>query len=1155
MRKALKRHRPARNIKKNELDAQHLEAAADTVADGNCGLDGFGISLIDEATHNRALYSTNKYKKFRAASKRPNEKVDHLRSVARQWMETHAEDMVWDGMPFKDLAVMMAGRKGRASSTYVEVIKSIATDKEWIDCSCLLALACHFVVDVLIFQEGMDPVIVGCSLMEKAPFGMLTMAMVNDHHFWGVRAVRVALPTTQPPNGDPIHIPQEIDRADRAQPAGGSDDELDLNQWHRDNVQPLIPHINAADVEKEFTMCDVLTSWTPFDEPNDRLIAALGNLTTVTAPRHEGQRLLLRQSMIEQLMYEKSHADTLPECMRHHAAARYRLRNNRLTTDCAKRNTTWADLRVPSVEDLRAHLEQPCDDKHSCLDVFRGQPQIVRNWRVLWLSNPAAFRREMLMKFHADDLRAYQASGNQGRWHVKYKFMGLRVCRVAFLLLTGLGASSLMKAREAAMQGKQSSLSRVDLQLHRRIANTNKENLYIDARQWLEHYADTHGDHSPMDCLTFLPCGRKRFYYNQYVFNKNQQKRRFAGWSVFEEAWRVDVFWLVIAHSISKFSKCGTCEYLRWLIDRTLRSDTLSMMMYVARLGEHFDFQSAQRLIVARIEELCLQSGSTKWLMLIDKMDQHTTNLPTIWELMRSAFFKEGERVQMSIIGAWFFGPIHSPGLCLRSVFEDIGLHGANMQASTLLLNLHDRVKQEGDLPEEWFINADNTSKETKNMCCIRFIIWLLINLDGTKLWCVTLLFLIVGHTHNKLDRIFSILKRCLRGHPYCTREQAFKIMADALQGFTMDHHHLSDVWDWWAIGDALGAPHIKHLARVHAICIFRHSGAVMIKWKQYLTSPSWSRPIMLIPPHLVAAYKDYRPPRLPKAFKKEFVSSHMTWLLNLQTLLAGRQGDNHDGDIDSIKRMVLKSDTQYDDRFDLDQILADLKNAGRAPSTVLVPLKMPDDVLVQTFPGGDHVEMPADCLLDVPDVWSPTRPTPIAPTSMVICSQTCDILGLEVPFTMGVIVAPVDLTGDLDVVIQWWVPPTDKERIAGGRTRMTVDLFGQWHPFDQIATADMENYKMPPASVRRSSILLGPVDLDDDGKITFQMLDKLADLGLDLTGLRLSARMPFPQEHDMMLGQEMIGVFDADVVIAFDVGSGELLKAVLMQKIFGIGI
>ena len=35
-------------------------------------------------------------------------------------------------------------------------------------------------------------------------------------------------------------------------------------------------------------------------------------------------------------------------------------------------------------------------------------------------------------------------------------------------------------------------------------------------------------------------------------------------------------------------------------------------------------------------------------------------------------------------------------------------------------------------------------------------MIWLLINLDDTKLWCITLLFMIVGHTHNKLDRFFS---------------------------------------------------------------------------------------------------------------------------------------------------------------------------------------------------------------------------------------------------------------------------------------------------------------------------------------------------------------------------------------------------------------
>ena len=50
-------------------------------------------------------------------------------------------------------------------------------------------------------------------------------------------------------------------------------------------------------------------------------------------------------------------------------------------------------------------------------------------------------------------------------------------------------------------------------------------------------------------------------------------------------------------------------------------------------------------------------------------------------------------------------------------------------------------------------------------------------------------------------------------------------------------------------------------------------------------------------------------------------------------------------------------------------------------------------------------------------------------------------------------------------------------------------------------------------------------------------------------------ARIPFPQENDMLLGQEMISVFEAQVMFAFDVGSGEILKAVLAEKTHGIGV
>ena len=40
-----------------------------------------------------------------------------------------------------------------------------------------------------------------------------------------------------------------------------------------------------------------------------------------------------------------------------------------------------------------------------------------------------------------------------------------------------------------------------------------------------------------------------------------------------------------------------------------------------------------------------------------------------------------------------------------------------------------------------------------------------------------------------------------------------------------------------------------------------------------------------------------------------------------------------------------------------------------------------------------------------------------------------------------------------------------------------------------------------------------------------------------------------------MLLRQEMIEVFDAQVLIVLDFGAGELLKATLAQSVFGDGV
>ena len=67
-------------------------------------------------------------------------------------------------------------------------------------------------------------------------------------------------------------------------------------------------------------------------------------------------------------------------------------------------------------------------------------------------------------------------------------------------------------------------------------------------------------------------------------------------------------------------------------------------------------------------------------------------------------------------------------------------------------------------LPVEWVIGADNTAKETNNKWMCWSLIWLLCVLSETVLWSVMLTFLLVGHTHDMVDRLLSRVNVGLRG-------------------------------------------------------------------------------------------------------------------------------------------------------------------------------------------------------------------------------------------------------------------------------------------------------------------------------------------------------------------------------------------------------
>ena len=79
-------------------------------------------------------------------------------------------------------------------------------------------------------------------------------------------------------------------------------------------------------------------------------------------------------------------------------------------------------------------------------------------------------------------------------------------------------------------------------------------------------------------------------------------------------------------------------------------------------------------------------------MIKIDKMDSSAIRCPTQWKLLNTAFFRDGNRVEVGLIGAWWSGLRQSAPIHFRTIFDDLAETGSSMQFSTLLLNLHEKV-------------------------------------------------------------------------------------------------------------------------------------------------------------------------------------------------------------------------------------------------------------------------------------------------------------------------------------------------------------------------------------------------------------------------------------------------------------------------------
>ena len=98
---------------------------------------------------------------------------------------------------------------------------------------------------------------------------------------------------------------------------------------------------------------------------------------------------------------------------------------------------------------------------------------------------------------------------------------------------------------------------------------------------------------------------------------------------------------------------------------------------------------------------------------------------------------------------------------------------------------------------------------------------------------------------------------------------------------------------------------HIKYMHRIHALCIFRVNGSIYAKWKQYLTSPDWSRPILIMPAESANKIAEWCPPTILQAFQPGFITSCLNWLHKLGLALSERPSDSRHQELEQLATIV----------------------------------------------------------------------------------------------------------------------------------------------------------------------------------------------------------------------------------------------------------
>nr|XP_054753079.1 uncharacterized protein LOC129258865 isoform X1 [Lytechinus pictus] len=447
-------------------------------------------------------------------------------------------------------------------------------------------------------------------------------------------------------------------------------------------------------------------------------------------------------------------------------------------------------------------------------------------------------QRTWLMEY----FRSHSSCSEDGTVNFSYNIGLVQVCATSWYQVTGIVRSRFYYWQKQFKDGVLYPLPPNYIKKGQKMRKT------LNAKMQLNTVASSCGDRMPDQESIHLPPSftRKEVYRTVTDINDDVCSE-----SHFKSVWRKEQHQIRIP-KINRFSKCDLCTELKIKLGRTNDKGVRKNLM--TQHQEHVQKQSNERQKYYKHIQKAKLHPEKYMSIIIDGMDQHCTAIPQLHPTPKA--LSHTDQLHTHITGAI----VHGRGQHTYIDFKEYP-HDSNLTIHVLLNVL---IRYADSLPPTLYLQLDNTARENKNRHVFAFLS-LLVELKIFKK--IKVGFLMVGHTHEDIDQLFSRISTHLKKKNITTLPKLLQAIPASFQRadcITTSERisHIFDVRQWLL-------PH-QHTMQYHSKPhIFKFTmdqeEKATLQTKDWSTNPHWRETTGSS--HILKSHPEAQPILVEKSF------------------------------------------------------------------------------------------------------------------------------------------------------------------------------------------------------------------------------------------------------------------------------------------------